>query len=122
LRRFAMTVAAKSIDLVRNFFHVTFRPKGMFTVFRNPDWAAEAATKMYRELKRGGAVKYYVLPRGEEIEVTTGRTRAGNWFIQRVMVPAGKLAEYDMRDIPRRTLNEIVNIAEYIQTRIEREF
>ena len=91
-------VQAKSIDLRQDFWHVRFRDPNDFEDFRAPKWARVV----------GDAVaEAHGLPTG--VIVTLGITTAGNWLIQKVMLPA----EY--------TRGEALRMAEVIQDQIERE-
>lgn len=86
-------VKAKDVDLMKNYWRVIFRPKEEFIEFRTPDWAAHMA-----DFHAPGT------------EVVMGLTKAGNWFVQSILVPE---ATY--------TKGEAVHISEFIQDKLESE-
>jgi hypothetical protein len=108
----------------KDFFHVVFRPKGQFEMFRTPDWGTHAATMMYEELKHGGGVQHYRRPRNSVFHLLTGKTkRGGNWKVASVLVPIPTKYK-DLKsidDVEKQVLNDVVAVADYIQSRIEDE-
>jgi len=111
------------------YVSVRFRRPSQFTAFRNPNWAANAATDMYWTFIHNIDTKNrYRLPRRKshnQIEVTMGHTKAGNWLIQRILFPmhthedvgeVGKNGELD-----EELISDILVLSEYIQNRIEKE-
>lgn len=52
------------------FIHVRYRPPSQFETIRTPEWAANVAASV-----------------AEGTKVRMGKTPAGNWFVQSVLVP-----------------------------------
>lgn len=72
-------------------FHVRFRPPAQFTRIRTPAWAARVADSISKRAK-----------------VRMGRTSAGNWFVQSVLIEqSGGKSKRDARRLARRIVKEI---------------
>lgn len=86
-------VKIKKVTKEGDFFHVRFRQPGRFDTIRTPDWAANVA----RSVSKGA-------------EVRMGRTSAGNWFVQSVLLkPKGIRDKNHARSLAARIRKKIDN-------------
>lgn len=74
-----------------DFFHVRFRQPGRFTQVRTPGWAARVAQSVSSGAK-----------------VRMGRTSAGNWLVQSVLIKTGHGKTHaDAKRLARQIRDEI---------------
>jgi hypothetical protein len=90
-----MMVEAKRVDESKNFWRVRFRDPSQFAEFRN---VSEGWAKPLLESIAPGS------------EIVMGKTEAGNWFVQAVLIPKALYTEDGAREV-----------AEAIQDEVERD-
>lgn len=64
-----MFPSVKKVSSKDEFYHVRFRPESQFTRIRTPNWAETVSESV-----------------SEGSKVRMGRTQAGNWLVQTVLI------------------------------------
>lgn len=85
-------VKIKKVTKEGEFYHIRYRQPSRFERIRTPDWASRVA----RSVSKGA-------------EVRMGRTEAGNWFVQGVLIERA----------PGKSKNKAMSLAGRIRRKIE---
>lgn len=73
-----------------NFYGVRFRPPSQFEEYRTPLWATHVADSISRNS-----------------EVVMGRTSAGNWLVQSVLITKAYHSKREAKQLAKRIVQEI---------------
>jgi len=82
----------KQIDEGDEYYHVRFRQPYRFDKVRIPNWAERVAQSISKDSK-----------------VKMGRTKAGNWFPQTVMIARPYRNKSDARRLSRKIMKKLEN-------------
>lgn len=84
-------VSVKKVTDEGDFIHVRFRPPSQFTRIRTPGWASRVS----RSVSKGSKVRM-------------GRTDAGNWFVQGILIrPGHGKTKVDAKRLAKRAREKI---------------